>query len=410
MKFDLIRPVILAGVLGATACGGSGSGGDSLSSASSSALSSSTSSASSSSLSSSSASSWAVSEEHLYDNASFPVGVAVSAGNESYSLLEESGQGQKRRDAVIAHFSNMTPGNIMKMSYLHPEENTYTFADADALVQFAADHGKTLHGHTLVWHSDYQVPGWMKNYSGDWQAMLSEHVTNIVGHFASGEVVTSWDVVNEAFAEDGSYRSADSVFYQNMGESYLEVAFRAARNADPAADLYYNDYNLAQGGAKLNAVIAMAEDFMARGVPIDGIGFQGHIQIDWPAASVMEQSFAQAAATGLKVRLTELDIPINNPYSASYSYPDNYHAELTQALADRQKRRYCEVVTAYLNGVPEAQRGGITVWGIEDPSSWLISQLFANKHDDWPLLFDKNLNPKPALQGVADALNGQACE
>lgn len=434
MKTNLQYATLIALVSALTACGGSGGsdGGTVSSSSVASQSSSSVSSVSSSSVSSNSESSssqassessasessssdaandnpWQVSTEHLYQNASFPVGVAVSAGNESYSLFADSEAGEKRRDIVTTHFSNMTAGNIMKMSYLQPNEGQFTFANADELVNFAATNGQTIHGHVLVWHSDYQVPGWMKNYSGDWDTMLRAHINGVVTHFAAGGTVPSWDVVNEAFNDDGSYRDGDSVFYQNMGEGYIEIAFDEARKADPNAELYYNDYSLAQGGAKLNAVLAMAEDFIARDVPIDGIGFQGHIQIDWPSASAIEQSFAAAADTGLKVRLTELDIPLNNPYSSGYDYPGNYEAEFTAELAAKQKRRYCDVVTAYMNAVPEAQRGGVSVWGIEDPSSWLISLLFDNQHDDWPLLFDADYHAKPALDGVADALSGQPC-
>src|SRR5690606_5169155 len=160
---------------------------------------------------------------------------------------------------------------------------------------------------------------------------------------------------------------------------------------------------------KLQAVLTMVDDFQAREIPIDGIGFQMHVFLDWPSADTIKNAFAKVVARGLKVKVTELDVPINNPYDGSYSYPNNYHAELTPALAQRQKVRYCEIAKAYLDAVPAELRGGFTVWGVWDADTWLNQALFNNRHADWPLLFDTNFQPKPALQGVAEGLTGQEC-
>jgi endo-1,4-beta-xylanase len=148
----------------------------------------------------------------LYSLATFPMGVGVNAGDDSNSLLNSSAQ----QDVVTTHFSQVTPGNIMKMSFLHPEENTFFYTDADKLVDYAKAHGLSVHGHTLIWHADYQVPSWMRNFTGDktaWLAMLKKHVQTIASHFA-GKVV-SWDVVNEAIADGGGY--TNTTFYQNTG-------------------------------------------------------------------------------------------------------------------------------------------------------------------------------------------------
>lgn len=329
--------------------------------------------------------------------ADFPVGVAVSAGNESNTIFGSSSSATVRRLRIEQHFDQITPGNIMKMSYLHPGENTYTFEHADQLVNYALSNNLSVHGHTLVWHSDYQIPEWMKNYNGDYSSMLQGHVQTIVNYYA-GRVV-SWDVVNEAFADDGDsdaingYRN--SLWYQKIGPAYIEQAFIAADAADPAADLYYNDYNIEGGQQKFDYVLAMVDDFKARGIPIDGVGFQMHINIEWPSETQIKNAFQQIVNRGLKVKITELDIPVN-----TYANPDKY-LTFTNEAAERQKEKYREVVAAYVEVVPPALRGGITVWGVFDSDSWLID---LHGREDWPLLFRDQGEPKPALEGFAEGL------
>lgn len=339
----------------------------------------------------------------LKANAPFPVGVAVSAGSERGSLLSTPAQ----QAVVRKHFSQLTAGNIMKMSYLHPEANTYTFAQADELLKFAVDNGMSLHGHALVWHSDYQVPAFMKSFNGDkaaWLSMLGSHVQSVTKHFAGK--LASWDVVNEAIADNGGYR--DSLFYQKMGPDYIEHAFVTARAADPAVELYYNDYNIESDAAKLKTLTGMLDGFKARSVPITGVGFQMHVFMDSPSVATISAAFKEVVDRNLKVKITELDIPINNPFGAAYRGGD-VKTSYTLALGLAQKKRYCEVVKAYMDTVPAHLRGGVTVWGVDDPGSWLMQQLFNNRHDDWPLLFDAQYRDKPALRGVADGLSGTAC-
>jgi endo-1,4-beta-xylanase len=335
--------------------------------------------------------------------ASFPVGVAVAAGTENKSIISTVAA----QDVVKQHFSQVTAGNLMKMSYLHPSADTFTFNDADELVKFAADAGVKVHGHTLIWHSDYQVPPFMKSFAGDkaaWLAMLKTHVQTIGAHFAGK--LSSWDVVNEALADGGGYRK--SLFYQNTGTDFIDQAFINARAVDPAAELYYNDYNLESDSAKLSTLAGMLDGLQARGVPITGVGFQMHVYMDSPSIAAISAAMKQVVDRNLKVKISELDIPINNPYSSAYKAGDIKTA-YTLALGLEQKKRYCEVVTAYMNTVPERLRGGVVVWGIDDPSSWLILELFKNVHADWPLLFDAQYRGKPALRGVADGLNGKPC-
>lgn len=409
-------PLLIASILALTACGSSSSGGksstpssSSVASSSSSVVSSSSEISSTSSSVSSSASSTSVSVDigdlNLKSEVDFPVGVAVNAGNESKSLLKNDAYGASHRAIVERHFSQITAGNIMKMSYLHPRIDDYTYTDADALVNYALEHDISVHGHVLVWHSDYQVPNFMKASSVDKATlltMLDDHITNIVAHFTGR--IASWDVVNEAFNEDGTYRENDSVFYKKANKDYIEAAFRSARAADGVVDLYYNDFNLAPGGAKLNGVLAMVDDFQTRDVPISGVGFQMHIFQDWPSTNDIKKSFKAVVDRGLKVKVTELDIPYNNPYSSGFVFKP-----YTNDKAEAQRTRYCQIAKTYVDTVPAAQRGGFTVWGISDDDTWLNQVLFNNAHKEWPLLFNTEFQPKPALLGVADGLSGKNC-
>lgn len=416
------------------ACGGGSSGGSSddflssssssssVSSSSESSESSESSSSESSSSSSSSSSEGPIAIEPDFDlyavtPSDFPVGVAVSAANESYSIFNHS-DASARQDVITRHFSQLTAGNIMKMSYLHPQEDTFTFGDADQLVGFAETNGMTVHGHALVWHSSYQVPGFMNNYEGDFAAMLTEHVTGVVEHFETDfpGVVTSWDVVNEAVDQGAADGFRRSVFYNELPPAaegdipeYLKVAFQAARDAGPGIDLYYNDYDNTANTTRLNKTLQIAEALKEEGT-IDGVGFQMHIYMDYPSLSHFENAFQQVVDMGLKVKITELDIAVVNPYGGggAPALP-----EYDEELAADQKQRFCQVAQVYLDTVPAELRGGLTVWGLTDDESWLMNQFAnaagANYDDVWPLLFNADLSAKPALQGVADAFTGQGC-
>lgn len=333
-----------------------------------------------------------------------PVGVAVPAGGAANSVLTSP----ERQTIVNAHFSQITAENIMKPSYLHPGVNSYFFDDADALVDYAVSQGKEVHGHVLIWHQ--QLPGWMQTFSGnatEWTNMMESHIDTIVRHFATRNpgVVVSWDVVNEAFDDvdadmNGLNDLRNTIWLQNIGPGYIADAFRVARAADFSADLYYNDYNLAGVPEKLAAVLDMVDQFAndPNPVPIDGIGFQMHVSLDWPAIADVQAAFAAAAATGLKIKISELDVTVNTDGAGN---PGPLTA-LTDAVAAEQQQRYQDIVSAYLAAVPAAQRGGISVWGISDADSWRR----ANNAFEWPLLFDDQFQPKLALQGFADGLTG----
>lgn len=369
-------------------------------------------SSSSSLTSSSSGSIYSANVDRLQELAAFPIGAAVSNNDSpTYNILTNASE----QALVEKHFNQMTAGNIMKMSYLQPSQDNFNFTAADAFVDYAKSKNITIHGHALVWHSDYQVPNFMKNWSGssaDFITALEKHVTTVVEHYKAKGNVVSWDVVNEAL-NDGSpsnFRN-DSAFYTKSGNSpvYIEKAFSAARAADPSATLYYNDYNIDQNNAKTTKLIEMITDFQARNIPLDGIGFQMHVFMDYPSIADISAAMKKVVDKGIKVKITELDVAVNNPYNPAW--PGNKVSSFTEATALAQKKRYCEIVQAYLDTVPASLRGGITTWGTTDASTWLTTAVGAYNGEAiaWPLLFDNNYHDKPALRGFADALQGNAC-
>lgn len=325
----------------------------------------------------------------LKDLADFPIGIAVPADPWPNTLL-----GSPERQALVnRHFDSLTAENIMKMAYLQPQEGRFEFRHADALMKYADKHDMVVHGHALVWHT--QAPQWMNDYSGtreEFLTLLTAHVKTVAEHFAGR--MESWDVVNEAFRDEVPVEYRDTIWYSNIGPEYIEHAFRVAHAADPQADLYYNDYDIsgAIGPEKLDRILQMVDDFIARGVPIHGIGFQVHIDTETPNARLIREAFSKAVQRGVKVRISELDISVN---------PNKTFDEFSEDLARIQRQRYEEVVGIYLDTVPPQQRGGITVWGITDGDSWIPG---FRKRADWPLLFNDAFEEKPALTGFADAL------
>lgn len=320
--------------------------------------------------------------------AGFPIGVAVPADPWPESLL-----GSPERQAIVRrHFDSLTAENAMKMRYLQPGRGEFTFRRADALVAWALDNGLTVHGHTLVWHN--QAPDWMNQLGppAAFEEALTTHVRTVAEHFAGR--VGSWDVVNEAFTDESPVEYRDTIWYRNLGPDYIELSFRQARAAAPQADLFYNDYDIsgAVGPAKLDRILVMVDDFLSRGVPIDGIGFQMHVDTQSPGIDAIRSAFAKVAARGLKVKITELDVSVNQAERLT---------ELDAATAASQRQRYADIVRAYVETVPAELRAGITVWGITDGDSWIPG--FRGRAD-WPLLFTADFTPKPALAGFAEGL------
>ena len=285
------------------------------------------------------------------------------------------------QETARTEFNILTPENDMKWETIHPSQNSYNFGPAEQHVQFAQANNMAVHGHTLIWHS--QNPGWLDN--GNWTesqliGVMNDHIDTVAGHFA-GDVLV-WDVVNEAFNEDGTYRS--SVWYDTIGQEFIDLAFQRARAADPNAKLIYNDYNIGWLNSKSDAVYNMAVSMLNRGIPIDGVGFQMHLTAGGVSASSLASNIQRFAALGLDVYITELDVRI----------PANPSAQDLQ----NQANIYSTVTDVCLN---QSACKALQVWGIPDKYSW-VPDVFPGTGA--PLLFDDNYNAKPAYYAVQTAL------
>jgi endo-1,4-beta-xylanase len=299
------------------------------------------------------------------------LGAAAAARGRYFGAAVAAGHlGEADYAAVLdREFSAVTPENEMKWDATEPSPGSFNFGNADRIVSHARGLGMRVRGHTLVWHS--QLPGWVGGLdTNNLRSAMTNHINQLMGHWR-GQIM-AWDVVNEAFEENGTRRN--SVFQQRLGNGYIEEAFRAARAADPNAKLCYNDYNTDGQNAKSNAVFAMVQDFRNRGVPIDCVGFQSHFNAQSPVPGDYQQNLQRFANLGVDVQITELDIEGSGTAQA-----DNFR-RVTQA---------CLAVSRCT---------GMTVWGVTDKYSW--------RAQGTPLLFDGNYAKKPAYDAVLAAFNG----
>jgi len=333
------------------------------------------------------------SAETLQSVSPFPIGAAISP-----YLLQNN---QAYRQVVETEFNSITAENVLKWAGVHPAENRFDFSKGDILVDFALSHHKRFHGHNLCW---YQYnPTWLYSFSGDsvaWGNLFKTHIQTVVSHYKGK--ITAWDVVNEAFNSDGTLRDASTdsnhqkdkgcIWARHIGRDYIAKAFKHAHEADPNALLFYNDYDQELYPAKLNAVIAMANDFKQRGIPINGLGIQMHITIN-TALQGITNAIKQLAATGLKIHIAELDIRVNTKGDTGIVYNDDLQA--------KQSAMFAFVVQQYKTLVPKNQQYGITTWNVGDADSWIRS---AYKRKDWPLLFDDNYQKKTAYYAFLKAL------
>lgn len=309
----------------------------------------------------------------------FPVGVAITAAQ----------LGKTDYQQVIERVFNSLSGEYeMKPATMWRGIGQYNWGPADRITSFAFRNDMRVHGHTLVWHSS--TPAFIQNFRGtdeEFEAAVRQYITDVVSRYRS--TVGGWDVVNEAFDDGGHFR--DSVFRRRMGQDFVAKCFQFARDADPDALLLYNDYGIIWNRTKADAMFAMIDNFQARGIPIDGVGLQMHISHNWPAMSDIQRVIDGIVERGLMVHISELDIKIN---------PDDALTAPTPERLESQRRRMMDIVEMY-RAIPEELQYGITFWGLSDRDSWLIN--FEGR-PDWPLLFDENLEPKPAYFGFLEAL------
>ena len=289
-----------------------------------------------------------------------------------------------------SEFSQLQAENEMKFSVLHPTAGTYDFSGGDALVSFAQSHSMAVRGHTLDWHN--QVPSWATSggyTSAQLSAILQDHITTVMGHYAGK--VYGWDVVNEAFNDDGTIRSTiwydqPGIGFAGMGTQYIEQALKWAHAADPNAKLFYNDYNTEPLGPKSDAVYAMAQDFKTRGVPLDGVGFQFHIDLSFDNPNTLASvtsNFQRFAALGLEIHITELDIRLSDSTASSLNAQAKLYGELATICVQQPS---CKL---------------FQTWGFTDKHSW-IPQFYPGM--GWALLWDANYQKKPAYLSVNKAL------
>ncbi len=311
-------------------------------------------------------------------------------------------------------FDTVTAANAMKWGVFNPEPGVYHFDRVQPYIDFAQKHDLYTIGHCLFWHS--QTPSWV--YEDDEGNLLSreallERMRERAKLYAEhwGDVIDLWDVVNESIEGDGSKRK--SKFNQIIGDDFEEQAFRIADEFMPkSAKLIYNDYGMTEPGRRA-AVVAMVEDFKAKGVRIDGIGLQGHWSMHRPTVEEIEESILHLASTGLPLHITELDVDFlgrdqffgaqgaNVDLAARQATPENnpFPDGLPPAEQERLADRYAEIFAVLLKHADKIER--ITFWGITDADSWL-NNWPARGRTNYPLLFDREGKPKPAFHRVIE--------
>lgn len=283
--------------------------------------------------------------------------------------------------AIARELNTVTPENVMKWETVEPQQGVTDFSQGDALVRFARANRQAVRGHTLVWHS--QLPTWLTSgtfTNEQLEAILRRHIFEEAGHFRGR--IYAWDVVNEAFNEDGTLR--DTIWLRALGPDYIAKAFIWAHKADPHAKLYYNDYNLESIGPKSDAALALVKQLKARHVPIDGVGFQGHLGIQYPYPDTFGDNLERFAAAGFDVAITEADVRMVLPVT-----PEKL---ATQATYFGDMMRSCVAVRRCVT---------FTLWGFTDKYSW-VPGFFAGEGAATPL--DEAFQPKPAYFALRDAL------
>ncbi len=303
------------------------------------------------------------------------IGAALATG----PLANESAY----RTIAATEFNQITAENAMKWDATEPNQNQFNFSGADAIVNFATQNNQEVHGHTLVWHS--QTPGWVQGLSASaMRSAMQNHISRVVGRYADNAAVVSWDVVNEVFDDNGGMRT--SFWYNTLGQSFIADAFRAARAADSNARLCINDYNVEGINAKSTAMYNLVRSLRQQGVPVDCVGFQGHLAIQYGFPNDIQQNLQRFADLGVQVRITELDVRMQMPRDAS--------KDATQATYYRNVVNACLAVTAC---------AGVTIWGFTDKHSW-VPDTFQGQGA--ALIYDQNYQPKPSYNAVHDALAG----
>ena len=314
-------------------------------------------------------------------------------------------------DLIHKHFNSITAENVMKSQYVQPQEGVFEWELSDKFVEFGEKHNMHIVGHTLIWHS--QSPDWFfvdENGNDVSREVLIErmrnHIHTVVGRYKGR--VHGWEVVNEAILDDGSWRPTK--FYQIIGPEFVEYAFRFAHEADPAANLYYNDYNTYKP-TKRQGIVDMVKNLQANGVKIDGIGMQGHVNLIFPTMEDFENSLLAFHGLGVDVMITELDITVlpwpTGPVTADVALNMAYNKELNpyaeglpEDVALELHNRFMDFFNKFIEHQDKISR--VTMWGTVDHHSWRNNWPVRGR-TDYALLFDRNYAPKPVVQEIINA-------
>lgn len=309
---------------------------------------------------------------------------------------------------VQRHFNSIVAENCMKSEVIHPEEDRYDFTLADEFVKFGEENGMFIIGHCLIWHS--QLSPWFcvdadgKNVSPEvLKQRMKDHIHTIVGRYKGR--IKGWDVVNEAIENDGSYRR--SKFYEILGEEYIPLAFQFAHEADPDAELYYNDYGMHERGRR-DSVARMVRSLKEKGLRVDAIGMQGHMGLDYPSIGDYETSILAFAATGAKIMITEWDMSALPTLNRGANIADKvafekalnpYPEALPDSISQLWNARMKSFMELFMKHSDVITR--VTAWGVSDGDSWKNDWPMAGRRE-YPLLFDRSYQPKPFLKEILE--------
>jgi endo-1,4-beta-xylanase len=332
---------------------------------------------------------------------SFLIGAALN-------INQFSGGDTLATEVVKKHFNAIVAENCMKSMYLQPEAGRFFFDDADRFVAFGEQNSLTVTGHCLIWHS--QAPAWFfsdaegNDVSRDTLIQrMKDHITTVVSRYKGR--IKGWDVVNEAILDDGSWRP--SKFYTIVGEDFIRLAFQFAHEADPGAELYYNDFSMAKEG-KRQGVVRLVKSLQEQGVRIDAVGMQGHLNMEFPSIEAFDESLLAFAGTGVKVMITELDLSVlpsprydvGADIATSFAYQQEmnpYPDGLPENVSAAWEERMAGFFDLFLKR--QAQISRVTLWGVSDANSWLNDWPIPER-TNYPLLFDRNYQAKPIVQTI----------
>jgi len=337
-------------------------------------------------------------------NGCFLVGAALNPA-------QFTGQDAEETAIVKAQFNTISPENVLEWGPIHPQPHTYNFGLADQYVEFGQQNHMFIVGHTLIWHN--QTPKWVfqdeKGNPVSRKVLLKrmrEHIKTVVGRYKGR--INAWDVVNEVVDEDGTLRQTP--WLKIIGPDYIEKAFEYAHKADPKAQLNYNDYNL-ENEAKRKGALELVRKLKTKGVHITGVGLQDHFSLDFATADQINATIEELGKLGMKVMITELDVdvlpsPFQDPTAdvsvkvASNPKYNPYASGLPEAVQQQITNRWADLFRIYSSHCGVVTR--VTLWGVSDKDSWKNDWPIRGR-TNYPLLFDRNAQPKPALNAVIEA-------